>query len=267
MEIFEVRDSRDGFLWIPNSLFDYALKTLKPSSLFVYLALARMANNVTQQCFPSYERLADMTGLSRATVATALKDLRTHRIITWGNRDGHNVYSLLDTDSLKIGRVQSGEHDSPISEAQQSSPLDPNKTHNKTQEQYFSSPPVQSGDDLVLKSNEGTLDRPKKKQTPPRGDPRHSPFLKKLNDCWVYLNPEVPKFSWSGGEVGQLAIFLRKWPKLTIEEFHDWLMAYCDSDDIVPSKTPMQFLPFIHEYATGPRDKFHHLLRDDRAQA
>lgn len=263
MEIFEVRDSRDGFLWIPNSLFDYALKTLKPSSLFVYLALARMANNVTQQCFPSYERLADMTGLSRATVATALKDLRTHRIITWGNRDGHNVYSLLDTDSLKIGRVQSGEHNSPISEAQQSSPLDPNKTHNKTQEQDFSSPPVSSGNDLVLSSdNPVTHSSKQKKET----DPRTAVVRQMLAVFWNDKN-SPDELYWEAADAAQLKSFLKRWPKRSVGDIARALGNYGDSEGIVETRTPKEFLPRLHLYFEGPLNRFNHPLGAKHASA
>lgn len=249
---------------------------ITPSEKLVLFVLADYHNTSQKAAWPNLKDLASESLLTESGLCRLLDRIEAKgfiKRISGGGRGNRTLYIIPGVDpntdrSTVFSEIETltetalntdrntDRGDSPYKEEPVLEP----------QTSILSSPPVPTGD-LVLKSDERVLDRPKKKQTPPRGDPRHSPFLKKLNDCWVYLNPGVPNFSWSGGEVGQLAIFLRKWPKLTIEEFHDWLMAYCDSDDIVPSKTPMQFLPFIHEYATGPRDKFHHLLRDDRAQA
>lgn len=269
METFEVRDSRDGFLWLSNSFFDNYIQHIQPTSIVIYLAIARMVNNQTQTCFPSYERLSDMTGMARSTVAIAIQELRDIGVLAWEKGGRKNVYRLLNTTSPKNGLfpkpVRSGGSTSPKNGHDQSDPSDPNKTHNKTKEQYFSSPSVQSENDLVLKSDETASTHPKRKQTPP-SDLRHTPFREKLEKFWVYLNPDVESFAWGAGEAGQLAEFLRKWPKLTLKDFHFWLVNYSDSEDITPSKTPKQFLPFLHEYANGPRNEFHR-PKDGHAQA
>jgi len=242
----EVRDSRPGFLWISNSFFDTFAKQLHGSALITYLCLARFANNTTQKCFPSYELLAERTGLSRSAVAEALQELKSFDLIHWYKEGRHNVYCLLDTNSPKNGLVQNGEGNSPVLTSKESTPVDSNKTKNKTQEQ-----------ELVL--------------SPPSGEPtngnghskdvRHVKFRHKLEKFWKYMNPEIA-LSWSAGEAGQLATFLRRWPNLTIEDFHSWLLNYSQSEGIVETKTPREFLPFLHQYAKDPLDQFHKPLRE-----
>lgn len=135
METFEVRDRRGGFLWIPNSFFDAHIGKLQPSSWLVYCALARKANNETQQCFPSYEEIAKMTGLSRRAVAYGLQELKTAGAIEWTTNGRHNVYYLLDQTSANIALVQKTTPTSAKNDTNQCNGVHPNKTHNKTQEQ------------------------------------------------------------------------------------------------------------------------------------
>jgi hypothetical protein len=90
-----------------------------------------------------------------------------------------------------------------------------------------------------------------------KADPRHVPFREKLEKFWAWKNPDLPPFAWGVADAKQLSDFLKRWPELTEQEFARWLLHYSKSEDITPSKTPRQFLPFIHDYASGPRNKFH----------
>jgi len=103
--------------------------------------------------------------------------------------------------------------------------------------------------------------------TPPqdKSDSRHKVFRDKLEKFWSWFNPALT-LAWSAGDAGQLGQFLKRWPKLTTEEFRQWLLNYSDSDEIVTTKTPKQFLPTLHEYANGPLNKFHK-PKEDHAQA
>lgn len=96
-------------------------------------------------------------------------------------------------------------------------------------------------------------------------DPRHAIFRDKLEKFWAWFNPDL-RLSWGPAEAGQLGLFLKKWPELTAEEFRTWLLNYSDSDEVVTTKTPKQFLPVLHEYANSPLNKFHK-PKDDHAQA
>ncbi len=96
-------------------------------------------------------------------------------------------------------------------------------------------------------------------------DPRHAAFRKRLEKFWAWKNPNLPKFSWGAADAKQLSSFLKRWKDLTKEEFDSWLMNYARSDDITPSKTPQQFLPRLHDYASGPRNEFHNPKREKKS--
>lgn len=122
------RQTRSGFLWIPNALFDLYIKTLQPSSILVYMALAKKADNETQQCYPSYETISEMTGLSRSAVATGIQELREKNLIHWQNLPGkqgrRNCYTLLDI----VQNLDSTQGVQSEITALESSPLDENYT-------------------------------------------------------------------------------------------------------------------------------------------
>lgn len=104
-----------------------------------------------------------------------------------------------------------------------------------------------------------------KKSNGKSSDPRHTPFQQKLKKFWEYLNPDLGEYYWTAGDAGQLGQFLRQWPKLTIEEFHEWLLNYSKSDGIIESKKPKEFLPWIHQYAKGPLNEYRRPMEETRA--
>ncbi len=115
--------------------------------------------------------------------------------------------------------------------------------------------------DLVLSGDEGKFSNHQKKKT---SDPRHAILRDKLEKFWGWLNPNL-KLAWGPSEAGQLGKFLKDWPELTPEEFRIWLLNYSDSDEVVTTKTPKQFLPHLHEYANSPLNKYHK-PKDEHAQ-
>jgi biotin operon repressor len=260
-ETFELRDSRNGFLWIENSFFDALATRIKPSSLLVYLALARRANNNSQECYPSYDELKRMTGLSRQSVASALQELRENGVIDWKLEGRKNRYALLDTTSLKNRLVQNRTPTSLVSLPNQSSTLDANKTNNKTKEQdsILDSSKTESSSEFSL--SESSLDnRPKKRQT----DSRTADFRNKLIRFWDYLNKPKTLY-WTGGDGKQLYDFLKQNPEMTLQEFHDVLCNYEASQNIVPPRKPHQFLPSLNLYFDGPLNKFGKPMEERRA--
>jgi hypothetical protein len=259
----EVRDRRRGFLWMPNSLFDEFVKRMEPSALVAYLTLARLANNSDQTCFPSYETIAEMSGLSRRTIASALNQLRELGVIDWTKDGRHNVYVLLDTNSATTALVQSGAPTSAKSSTEQCSPLHPNKTNNKTIEQDFSIP-SESSNIVDLKLDTHVSDHPKRK---PASDPRHAPFKEKLIKFWQHLNPEIDGYYWTAGDAKQLAEFLKAYKALTLEQLHEALKHYKRSDGVVYSKTVRQFLPYLNLYFDGSLNRFGKPLEESHAQA
>jgi uncharacterized protein YdaU (DUF1376 family) len=87
-------------------------------------------------------------------------------------------------------------------------------------------------------------------------DERHTPFRLKLEKFWLHLNPGSETYQWDAGDAGQLGTFLKKWPDMKIEEFHQWLVNYEASEGILEAKTPREFLPKLHLYKQEPLNGF-----------
>ena len=102
---FNVRDKRKSKrLYIDNVFFDngYA-KKLGPTGTAIYAVLARHAHNETQDCWPSYNRLAELTGMSRRQAVKKVGELVALNIICVekvktpdGRVNEANTYWLLD---------------------------------------------------------------------------------------------------------------------------------------------------------------------------
>jgi len=254
METIEVRDRRSGFLWVPNAFFDTFAKTIQPSSWVVYLALARQANNSTQQCFPSYEWLAEVTGLARSTVGECLQELRTAGAIEWDRKGRHNVYTLLEMNSPKNGlvreTVRKPDTTSPIYPLDQSGGPDPNKTHNKTQEQDSLSSPNGSDDNFKLSEPI----KPPSKGKKSTADPRHSRFMElifRAHKHYVGIEPTIlpatPK---------NLQRFLKASPGLDERRFVVMLKNYHESADHSRAASPHEYILRLPKYELGPLNKF-----------
>ena len=109
-------------LFIDNEYLErgYA-KALLPSTLAVYVVLARYANARTQTCFPSIPTIMREGGIgNRNTVIAAIKRLEDHNIIVVEHSNGRrsNLYILIDTQHWKpLNNINSGtvakERDSP----------------------------------------------------------------------------------------------------------------------------------------------------------
>jgi hypothetical protein len=87
----------------------YTLKkdATSPSEQAVLLALAYRANDKTLLCYPKQETLAEMTHLSRSTVAAALNGLKKSGYISWKsggltNKKGKNGRTLSNDYKLNL---------------------------------------------------------------------------------------------------------------------------------------------------------------------
>jgi hypothetical protein len=116
-------------------------------------------------------------------------------------------------------------------------------------------PPNGGGNELSLVGEvENPATRGQKQKKEP--DPRHQPFREKLERFWTYMNPDSSSANWNAADAGQLGKLLRERPALTIKEFHQWLVNYSESDGINPPDRPHEFLPKIHRYADGSKDRY-----------
>ena len=97
----KLKDGRQaGFLWIHNRILREHGLAIGASGIAVYCCLALHANN-KRECFPSYKKIHEYTGLSRATISAALKKLRARGLLEVHGRTERglkrsNFYVLLD---------------------------------------------------------------------------------------------------------------------------------------------------------------------------
>lgn len=93
----EIRDARQpGWFWMDNDILDQ-VKTIGASGVVVYAVLARHANNATHICWPSLERIVQLSGLTKPTVISALKRLEFQGLIgkeSGGGKNNPNRYTL-----------------------------------------------------------------------------------------------------------------------------------------------------------------------------
>jgi hypothetical protein len=94
---FLVRDRRHrGFFMVFNDLYDKYGAKLGPYGLAVYMALSRYANRESE-CWPSLQRIADGTGMSRRQVMREIQKLEQLLLIEVERAGTQvNVYVLLD---------------------------------------------------------------------------------------------------------------------------------------------------------------------------
>lgn len=114
-EIILVRDRREGdWFWIEKAV--WLVKELTASDKIVYAVLAMHANCFTQECYPSFNRIAELSGLSRRQVPNSIKRLEGSKLINIHRVEGkNNVYALLNATSAKNAPEQkSGEGEGKI---------------------------------------------------------------------------------------------------------------------------------------------------------
>ncbi len=102
---------RDGghppFFRVDNRLVDDHLAGMEESVLKVYLVLTRRADNGTRQCYPGYDHLANVAGISRRTAIRAVKRLvelglvhRERRVDQRSGDPDSNRYTMLDVPKV-----------------------------------------------------------------------------------------------------------------------------------------------------------------------
>ena len=240
----------------------------KENSFLVLLMIANHAKSDGTLSWPSVPTLAKEARCSEKTVQRVIKNLCES-----GELVIDREYGPKTTRSYSIPGV-SGASKCPPSEGTKCRPrvdIDDtqgghsrhaNKEEPSLKQPSNTFPPELPNEQVLVLSppSEEQLNGNHKKNGS-SGDPRHTPFREKLERFWKYLNPEI-EFAWSASEAGQLSTFLRRWQKLTLEEFHSWLDNYCHSEGIVETKTPREFLPFIHQYAKEPLNQFNKPIQE-----
>ena len=112
IELFEDKDfgvtTEYRFVMVPHWLLEMTVdeEPLPSSAVHLYSCLMYFANK-DRDCFPSYDTLEKMTGMSRATVAKYLQVLFDVGALTWKRRTykGYNTSNLYHLPELPIENV------------------------------------------------------------------------------------------------------------------------------------------------------------------
>jgi len=96
-EVLEIRDLREKhFFMVDDLLLDAYAARLGPHTTLVYISLCRHANKF-QISWPSIDRLAEKTAVSRSGVLRGLRELEKARLIKVERHRGRpNIYVLRD---------------------------------------------------------------------------------------------------------------------------------------------------------------------------
>jgi DNA-binding MarR family transcriptional regulator len=100
---------KHGWYWIDREILTQYGRKIKPSGIAVYNVLASFANQETQTCFPTQQTIADLIGLSRATVNRKIRLLKELGLINIIRVNQHSLYFLLGTrEQNYLGRCIKG---------------------------------------------------------------------------------------------------------------------------------------------------------------
>lgn len=123
-------------------------------------------------------------------------------------------------------------------------------------------PRVEPGDTAMAPKPSRAVNEPEsssptslgKGKTKKKPDARHEQFKEVIFQCYQFLNKSDP--TWDGSDAYQLSQILKASPKLTLDEFRQWLRNYAKSRELNLRMRPREFLPKIHLCATGPVKDF-----------
>ena len=112
LELFEDKDfgvtTEYRFVMVPHWLLEMTVdeEPLPSSAIHLYNCLMYFANK-QRDCYPSYDTLTKMTGMSRGTVAKYLQILMDNGALTWTRRTykGYNTSNLYHLPEFPIENV------------------------------------------------------------------------------------------------------------------------------------------------------------------
>lgn len=144
----QIRDKRNvGWAWIHNSIIDEYGPRMGPHGIAVYIYLARRVSNDGQECFPSYQTIANAIGSSRRKVIYTIKQLVDMKLVDIEERKPKqktrksNLYYLVDPPEMGgsaqdalgvVHRVHQGSaQGAPYQDSFNKTQLNKCETHNK----------------------------------------------------------------------------------------------------------------------------------------
>lgn len=102
MEI-RVKDKRHGRFMVDNWIYDQYGSRLGATGLALYGALCRFSSNESQQCWPSIEKLREVTGMAKETIIEAGRLLVELGLVSKEVVPGKwAIYTLLEPTSKEM---------------------------------------------------------------------------------------------------------------------------------------------------------------------
>lgn len=253
----KIRSRSRKFIQIDHELFEAYAGKLTPSAFMVYCALKKFADYHTGECYPKLDTLCVLLGTGISTIQRGLKELCDCGLVEKksGQMEGKpNEYLILEypvggCSSMTSRVVKNDQGGCSLVNSPNKEELEPLNENQLT----LSSPSAPNGD------------RSKKKRKTD-SDPRHFPFRQKLEKYWNYLNPDQGEYYWTAADAKHLKFFLEKWPSMDLDKFHDWLWNRSQSESIIRSQVPYQFLSSLNIYADGTLNKFGKPEEESRAR-
>lgn len=200
----KIKLTRKSHIWIHTIVFDDT--RLKASDKLVYLTLARFANNETQECFPSIEKICEVSGLTNRTVTKSLRKLEKYNYIEIRRSTGNvNTYVLLEPEGNKYNIPVNQEDEAP--QNAETTPPTPENSEEIPPEKIAG---VQNNTGEGVQNNTNT---------PPKITPLTSTYLTKESKDCADENQHSPLF-FSKGEIKDIntkSLFLGEIKPLFLE--------------------------------------------------
>ena len=133
---FEIRGFKDPFFRIPTHIAKDFFPLIGPYGIAVYTGLSMYANNGTQQAWPSYQTMADLTGMSRREVIRVISRLEFFKLIKVERREHKTgVITFLDPTKNQApgSKPRASDSQSPPSDSQSLDLVTPRHPNYKNQ--------------------------------------------------------------------------------------------------------------------------------------
>lgn len=245
-----------------NRVFDLVLP---PMQKLVLLTMSSHADDDGGSCYPSVERIAARTGLTRRGTQKILRRLEDSRLlvpmasqpgssrnyhirIPQGGEQGSQGERTRFTGGANQ-RAERGERGSPDSSL---SVTEPSSKQNL--------PPQKAARGLPAGRATTTKDakQPPKKQDSGDGhdiETRHVPIREEIKRSWRLANPGTPAAPWNGRDGAALKKLLSANPEWSVEQFTR-CVANRFRSNVNHADLPAEWIPKLISYASSPLDQY-----------
>lgn len=222
---------------------------LSVTEKFVLLILAEYHRTDEKLAWPSVATLAADCLMTERGVQQILARLIEKEFIvrsqTGGGRGHISGYRIVGVDGKKDEQQTPNGH---------AGNTETPHSHSVKGERNPAQPTYRNKEEPVLEPVEPE-DLPTSSDTPTKKQTLHQECRTLIEKFYEHYNPGE-KCPWSGAEGKQLSNLLGAKPDTTAVKLRKWLWNYSQSENVVLSKRPAQFLPNILNYASTALDRF-----------